>query len=156
LTPVPFDHLERSGANRRAVVRNAVEVVILRQQVAWVDRIRRRRHGEERADERRERMIEVDDRGEPVGRVDPRDVVVALPAADVVVRVHHRVPREHDVAHVERRSVLPRHALAQVIGNRPPVARDPAVRQARHDGRKLGHQLVGIAVVEQVAGPEHR
>ncbi len=153
---VPLLHDERSGADRLAVVRDLVEIVVLGEQVLRKDGVRRRGHREERVDERREGPREVDDDRVGVRRVDRAHLVVPGPRLHVRVRIHHGVPREHDVVGGERRAVLPLHAPAQMVGDRASVLRDPAVRKRRHLGRQLRDEFVAVAIIEEIAGPEHR
>ena len=138
------------------VERDRLMFAIAREEVARHHGIRRRRHAQERSDERCVGLLEVHDRRVRVRRVDRAHVVVAVARLNVVVGIHHEPPRERDVARVERRAVLPLHAAAQMIRDRQAVLRDAAVLERRHHRRELGHELVPIAVVEEVARPEHR
>jgi hypothetical protein len=106
---------------RLAVVLELVDVGVARQEMRRQNRIRIAGLVEERCYEGRPRALEMDPDAVGIELVDARDQVVADRTADVVIRIHDRVPGEDHVVGCERFAVVPQDVAPEVVRDRLPV-----------------------------------
>ena len=128
LAAEPPGELERTGPDRACVKGKRVEIRILRKQMLGKDERRRIALAEERFDRRREDGLHVEDDGCVVRRRDRCDLIEAVTRDHVVIRIHHRMPRERDVLAREPDAVVPLHVGAQMVGDRLAVFRYSTIR----------------------------
>jgi hypothetical protein len=106
------------------------------------DPVRRIAFAEDGIDGRREHGLHMKDDGVRVRRVDGGDLIVATLRQDVVGLVHDGLPRELYVLTGERHAVVPFDLAPQVVGDRPAVLADAAVRERRHGLGQIRHFVV--------------
>ncbi len=150
------DDAKRTGTDRHAIERDAIDVGIGRKQMLWKDDGRWNGRREEVGHEWRVRALEMNDDGVAVFPVDAANLIVGRSPEHVVVRVDHLLPRKNHVVGGERRAVLPRHSGPQVVDDREAVAADVAVLLTWDARREFGNELVAVAPVEEPAAPELR
>jgi hypothetical protein len=108
----PAREFIRTGPDRRAVERYAVDIRILRKKMLGQNVIRRVALAEERIDGRRKHSFHVKDDRIVVRNVDGGNLVVAALRANVVALVHDGLPGELDVLAGEGHAVVPLYAVA--------------------------------------------
>ena len=159
IAALPRDELVRAAADRGRVVGRRVEaalvVVELREQMLRHDRPVAVQ-APELLQERRVHVLEVDDGDVRVAAVDVFDLSPAVGRDDVVLRVHHHVPGEAQVAARELHAVVPLDPVPQLVVDREPVFADVAVLDGRDLADGVGDRLRVIVVAHGVREQERR
>src|SRR6202011_3577232 len=137
----PLDKTKRSVAyGGCGVKRDLIHVGILREHVRRHDVKRLVAFGEERIDERREALFEVNDDGGVVGSVDGLHHIITMARDDIVGWIHDGLPRPADVLARQRYAIAPADVATQVVDDPQTVRADTAVVGAGHCENKNWHR----------------
>jgi hypothetical protein len=149
----PARHLVRTRSDRRAVIRNAVEIRVAREEMGRQNRVVAITAKED-GDDRRIRLLESDDHRVRTRRVDTGDVIVTVARQHGVGWTHNCVVCEDDVARGKRCPVLPGNVVAQMIRDAPAVPRYAAILRRRCAHGNAGHDAAATVVGRQIRAGE--